>query len=300
MVKNIMNKRLTGTGVALVTPFTQSGDVDYESLERIVENVITSGVDFLVVFGTTGETPTLNDEEKCEILKLVKRVNDGRLPIVIGMSGNNTRALVEQLRNFDFSGIDALLSASPYYNKPSQEGIYQHFMAVADASPVPVILYNVPGRTGSNMAPETVVRLARDHKNIVAIKEASGNMAQVSKILRDKPEEFILLSGEDNLAVATIALGGEGIISVAANAFPKRFGQMIHSAMEGDFKTASAIQLDLFEIIELLFAEGNPVGVKISLAIQDFCSQYVRLPLVPGSEDLKKKMQKIIAEKFAQ
>jgi 4-hydroxy-tetrahydrodipicolinate synthase len=257
-------------------------------------------VDFLVVFGTTGETPTLNDEEKCEILKLVKRVNNGRLPIVIGMSGNNTRALVEQLRNFDFSGIDALLSASPYYNKPSQEGIYQHFMAVADASPVPVILYNVPGRTGSNMAPETVVRLARDHKNIVAIKEASGNMAQVSKILRDKPEEFILLSGEDNLAVATIALGGEGIISVAANAFPKRFGQMIHSAMEGDFKTASAIQLELFELIELLFAEGNPVGVKISLAIQGLCSQYVRLPLVPGSEDLRKKMQKIIAEKFAQ
>ena len=295
-----MNKRLTGTGVALVTPFTQSGDVDYESLERIVENVITSGVDFLVVFGTTGETPTLNDEEKCKILKLVKSVNNGRLPIVIGMSGNNTRVLVEQLRNFDFSGVDALLSASPYYNKPSQEGIYQHFMAVADASPVPVILYNVPGRTGSNMAPETVVRLARDHKNIVAIKEASGNMAQVSKILRDKPEEFILLSGEDNLAVATIALGGEGIISVAANAFPKRFSQMIHSAMECDFKLAAAIQLELFEMIELLFAEGNPVGVKISLAIQGLCGQYVRLPLVPGSENLCKKMQKIIAEKFAQ
>ena len=175
--KNNMNKRLTGTGVALVTPFTQSGDVDYEALERIVENVITSGVDFLVVFGTTGETPTLDDEEKCEILKLVKRVNNNRLPIVIGMSGNNTRVLVEQLRNFDFSGVDALLSASPYYNKPSQEGIYQHFMAVADASPVSVILYNVPGRTGSNMAPETVVRLARDHKNIVAIKEASGNIS---------------------------------------------------------------------------------------------------------------------------
>ncbi|MBO5874725.1 MAG: 4-hydroxy-tetrahydrodipicolinate synthase [Rikenellaceae bacterium] len=295
----MMNKRLTGTGVALVTPFDQIGDVDYEALKRIVENVITSGVDFLVVFGTTGETPTLNDEEKCEILKLVKRVNNGRLPIVIGMSGNDTCALVKQLRKFDFSGIDALLSASPYYNKPSQEGIYGHFKLVADASPVPVILYNVPGRTGSNMAPETVVRLAR-HKNIVAIKEASGNMAQVSKILRDKPEEFILLSGEDNLAVATIALGGEGIISVAANAFPKRFSQMIHSAMEGDFKTASAIQLELFEMIELLFAEGNPVGVKIALAIQGFCNQCVRLPLVPGSNELKEKMQKIIAEKFAQ
>ena len=294
-----MMKNLKGTGVALVTPFNLDGSVDYPALERVVENVIDGGVDFLVVFGTTAETPTLNDAEKIEILSVVKKVNAGRLPIMIGMSGNNTAMLVEQIRRFDFSDITALLSASPYYNKPSQEGIYQHFMAVADASPVPVMLYNVPGRTGSNMAPETVVRLARDHENIMGIKEASGNMAQVSKILRDKPEGFELYSGEDNLAVATIALGGMGIISVAANAFPKPFSQMINSSLNGDFINASRLQLELFEIIELLFAEGNPVGVKTALSIENICNQYVRLPLVPGTDALREKMQKIISQKFA-
>jgi 4-hydroxy-tetrahydrodipicolinate synthase len=292
-------KEIKGTGVALVTPFNQDGSVDYSGLERVVRNVIDSGVDFLVVFGTTAETPTLNDDEKQKILSFVKNLNAERLPIMVGMSGNNTALLIEQIRNFDFTGIDALLSASPYYNKPSQEGIYRHFMAVAEASPVPVMLYNVPGRTGSNMLPETVVRLARDNKNIMGIKEASGNMAQVSKILRDKPDGFELYSGEDNLAVATIALGGKGIISVAANAFPKPFSKMINYALEGDAVSASALQLELFEIIELLFAEGNPVGVKTALSIEDICNQWVRLPLVPGTDCLREKMQKIIAQKFA-
>lgn len=289
-----MRDVLQGTGVALVTPFDQNKKIDFPALERLVEYVIAGGVDYLVALGTTAETPTLSCEEKKEVADFIRKQNNGRLPLVYGIGGNCTDNVVAQIKDYDLDGVDAILSVTPYYNKPSQEGIYQHYKAVAEASPKPVILYNVPGRTGVNMTAETTLRLARDFKNIAAVKEASCSVSQMSYILRDKPEGFMVISGDDNMALPLVALGGSGVISVAANVFPKTVSQMINSCLKGDFAEASAIQSDLLECVEALFEEGNPVGVKAALAQKGIMHNELRLPLVPCSTGLYEKIGSLV------
>ena len=252
-------------GVALVTPFKEDMSVDYEALERLVEFQLRNGTDYLVVLGTTGETPTLSDEEKQNIINTVVRVNAGRVPIVLGIGGNNTMGVVEQIRKTDFTNIDAILSVSPYYNKPSQEGLYQHYKTIAESTYMPIIIYNVPGRTGANIAAETTLRLARDFENIVAIKEASGNITQMDEILKNKPEGFDLISGDDGITYPLVSLGAVGVISVLGNAFPGEFGKMTRLAMEGDYAQALTIHHQFTEMYRLLFVDGNPAGAKALL-----------------------------------
>jgi 4-hydroxy-tetrahydrodipicolinate synthase len=283
-------QQLRGTGVALVTPFQKNGSIDYTALESLVNHVTKGGVDFLVVLGTTGETPTLTAQEKQEVLAAVVRINEGKLPIVCGVGGNNTDEVVQMLKEWDLRGVDSVLSVSPYYNKPTQEGIYQHFKAIAEATNKPVILYNVPGRTGSNILPATAIRLANDFKNIVAMKEASGNIPQCLELLRDKPESFTVLSGDDNLAVAQMAIGMEGIISVAANCFTKEITDIINLAIVGKFDKARKSFYKLLPAIDLLFVDGNPAGVKCALKQLGLCENYLRLPLVPVSDATSKKI----------
>lgn len=277
---------MKGVGVALVTPFTEDGAVDYVALTHLVEHVIAGGVDYLVVLGTTAETPTLSFEERQGVIRCVKEVNGGRLPIVLGAGGNCTADVVSYLRTGDFNGIDAVLSVTPYYNKPSQEGIYQHYKAVAEAAPCSVVLYNVPGRTGVNMLPSTVLRLAHDFPNIIAVKEASGSLSQAAYILKGRPSGFAVVSGDDNLTLPMVALGGSGVISVAANVFPKKFCKMVHLALEGRFAEAAPLHLSMMETVDALFAEGNPSGVKAALACCGLMKNRLRLPLVPVSENL--------------
>jgi 4-hydroxy-tetrahydrodipicolinate synthase len=283
-------KKLFGTGVALVTPFTSTGDVDYKSLKKLMQHT-AKGVDYYVVMGTTGESATLSAAEKKAVLQFVIANNVKKLPIVYGIGGNNTAEVVNAIKATDFKGIDALLSVSPYYNKPSQEGIYQHFIAVADASPVPVILYNVPGRTASNITAETTLRLAT-HKNIIAIKEASGNVEQCMNVAKGMPKDFLLISGDDLLTVPLYSIGSKGVISVLANAYPVVFKKMKDYAFAGNFNKASQEQFKLLEINGPMYEEGNPVGVKQVLANMNVCSNYVRLPLVAASESLKMKIEK--------
>jgi 4-hydroxy-tetrahydrodipicolinate synthase len=283
-------QQLRGTGVALVTPFQKNGSIDYTALESLVNHVTKGGVDFLVVLGTTDETPTLTAQEKQEVLAAVVRINEGKLPIVCGVGGNNTDEVVQMLKEWDLRGVDSVLSVSPYYNKPTQEGIYQHFKAIAEATNKPVILYNVPGRTGSNILPATAIRLANDFKNIVAMKEASGNIPQCLELLRDKPESFTVLSGDDNLAVAQMAIGMEGIISVAANCFTKEITDIINLAIVGKFDKARKSFYKLLPAIDLLFVDGNPAGVKCALKQLGLCENYLRLPLVPVSDATSKKI----------
>lgn len=272
---------LKGMGVALITPFKEDESVDYLALDRLVEYQIQNGTGYLVVLGTTGETPTLTSNEKEKIIDLViTRVNK-RVPIVLGLGGNNTRAIVEELRTRDFTGLDAILSVVPYYNKPSQEGIYQHYKAVAEASPVPVIAYNVPGRTGVNMEANTIIRLANEMPNIVGIKEASGNMTQMDEIIKRKPAHFDVISGDDGVTFPLITLGAVGVISVIGNAFPKEFSRMIRLALEGDYKSALIIHHRFNELFNLLFVDGNPAGVKCMLNMMGFIENKLRLPLVP-------------------
>lgn len=279
-----------GTGVALVTPFQSNGAVDYPALENLITHVIKGGVDFVVALGTTAETPTLSTKEKQEILSAVVKACDGKLPVVCGLGGNNTEELVAQLREFDLHGVDAILSVTPYYNKPSQEGLYQHYKAVANATNKPIILYNVPGRTGCNLLPATAIRLANDFKNIIAIKEASGNIVQCMELIQNKPDNFTVLSGDDNLAVAQMAIGMEGIISVAANCFTKEMTDVINLAIVGKFDKARKTFYKILPGIDLLFAEGNPAGVKNVLANMGICEQHLRLPLVPVSEPTANKI----------
>lgn len=279
-----------GTGVALVTPFQANGAVDYPALENLITHVIKGGVDFVVALGTTAETPTLSAKEKQEVLAAVVKACDGKLPVVCGMGGNNTEELLAQLREFDLHGVDAILSVTPYYNKPSQEGLYQHYKAVANATNKPIILYNVPGRTGCNILPATVIRLANDFKNIIAIKEASGNLVQCMELIQNKPDNFTVLSGDDNLAVAQMAIGMEGIISVAANCFTKEMTDVINLAIVGKFDKARKTFYKILPGIDLLFAEGNPAGVKNVLAQMGICEQHLRLPLVPVSEPTANKI----------
>jgi 4-hydroxy-tetrahydrodipicolinate synthase len=283
-------QHLKGTGVALVTPFQANGAVDYPALENLITHVIKGGVDFVVALGTTAETPTLSTKEKQEVLAAVVKACDGKLPVVCGLGGNNTEELVAQLSEFDLHGVDAILSVTPYYNKPSQEGLYQHYKAVANATNKPIILYNVPGRTGCNILPATVIRLANDFKNIIAIKEASGNLVQCMELIQNKPDNFTVLSGDDNLAVAQMAIGMEGIISVAANCFTKEMTDVINLAIVGKFDKARKTFYKILPGIDLLFAEGNPAGVKNVLAQMGICEQHLRLPLVPVSEPTANKI----------
>lgn len=284
-------KKLYGTGVALVTPFTEQLEIDYKSLKKLLAHT-AKGVDYFVVMGTTGEAATCSDEEKKSVLQFVKENNPRSLPIVYGIGGNNTRSVLESISATDFSGVDALLSVSPYYNKPSQEGIYQHFVAIADHSPVPVILYNVPGRTSSNMSAKTTLRLA-NHKNIIGIKEASGNMEQCLEIAKYMPKDFMLISGDDMWTLALYAMGAKGVISVLANALPLIFQGIKDNAFAGAFGKASKEQLKLLEMNGPMYEEGNPVGIKFLLSELKVCSPYVRLPLVRASEGLQEKIRTI-------
>ena len=293
-------QQFNGTGVALVTPF-KGGEVDYSSLGRIIEHTINGGVDYLVSLGTTGESVTLDSEECRKVLDFTIKINAGRVPLVAGLFGsNNTAALCEKIKSFDFEGIDGILSSSPSYNKPTQEGIYQHYMKIADVCPVPVIIYNVPGRTSSNVLPETILRLANASKKFVAVKEASGDIVQGMKIIKEKPKHFSVLSGDDPTAYSLITAGGQGVISVIANAFPEQFSEMVRAALIGDMDMANELNLQLLDIHPWLYIDGNPAGIKAALEILKLCNRDVRLPLVSIQErnflNLKKEMEKVLSK----
>ena len=280
----MIQNKLRGMGVALVTPFDEEGNVDFEALVKLVDYQLENGTDFLCVLGTTAETPTLSKEEKDQVKRcVIERVN-GRVPILLGVGSNNTQAVVETVKNEDMTGVDALLVVVPYYNKPSQEGIYQHYKAVAEATTLPIVLYNVPGRTGVNMTAETTLRLACDFENIVAIKEASGNITQMDEILKNKPEGFDLISGDDGITYPLVSLGAVGVISVLGNAFPAEFGKMTRLAMEGDYAQALTIHHQFTEMYRLLFVDGNPAGAKALLSMMGMMKNKLRLPLVPARD----------------
>ncbi len=291
-----MDDRFRGLGVAIVTPFRPNGQVDYAGLEKLIEHQIVGGVDYVVVMGTTGESVTLNTEEKHQLLAQVIGVVRNRIPIVLGVGGNNTAEVIETLQGFEMDGVDAILSVSPYYNKPTQEGIYQHYKAIAQASMRPIILYNVPGRTGSNITAETTLRLAKDFTNIIAIKEASANLDQIGMILKYRPKDFMVISGDDALTLPIIALGGEGVISVVGNALPEEFSTLVQAALKGDLETARREHLRLIEVINLLFVEGNPGGIKNVLKVLGICGDTMRLPLVNVSEGTAKKLYQALAD----
>ena len=292
----MIRRRLKGMGVALVTPFNEDGSVDYQSLMRLVEYQIQNGVDFLCVLGTTAETPTLTAEEKSKIKKLViERVN-GRVPILLGVGTNSTQAVIDTLQNDDMTGVDAVLVVVPYYNKPSQEGIYQHYKAIANSTRLPIVLYNVPGRTGVNMTAETTLRLARDFDNIVAIKEASGNITQMDDIIKNKPEDFDVISGDDGITFPLITLGAVGVISVIGNAFPREFSRMTRLALAGDYQNALTIHHKFTELFKLLFVDGNPAGVKAMLSMMGMIKNRLRLPLVPTRITTYEQMRHILDE----
>tara|TARA_R110001592_G_scaffold36893_2_gene123615 strand:- start:7107 stop:7985 length:879 start_codon:yes stop_codon:yes gene_type:complete len=282
-----------GTGVAIVTPFKADKIVDYNALEKLVNHLIDNGINYLVVQGTTGESVTLTKQEKAETLAFIIKINNGRLPIVLGIGGNCTQTVVDTLKSTDLTGVDAILSVSPYYNKPTQEGIYQHYKAVSEVSPLPIILYNVPGRTSSNILPATTLRLANDFSNIIAIKEASGNLEQCMTIIQNKPKDFLVISGDDALVLPFMACGGDGVISVIANAFPKGFSNMTKAALNGDFNTAKELHYKHIEIIHYLFVDGNPAGVKAVLKMLNITGDDVRLPLVNISENTLKNLEKL-------
>lgn len=268
-------------GVALITPFKEDESVDFDALSRLVDYQLQNGTDYLVVLGTTAETPTLTEDEKKKIVELVVSKVNGRIPVILGEGGNNTRAIVERLKSNDYTGVDGILSVVPYYNKPSQEGIYQHYKAISEASPLPIISYNVPGRTGVNMTADTTLRIANDFPNIVAVKEASGNMSQMDEIIKRKPARFDVISGDDGVTFPLITLGAIGVISVIGNAFPKEFSRMTRLALEGDYNSALTIHHSFNELFELLFVDGNPAGVKCMLNMMGYIENKLRLPLVP-------------------
>lgn len=287
---------LKGMGVALITPFRENGSVDFTALARLIEFQIQNGTDYLVVLGTTAETPTLSKEEKEEIKHFViERVN-GRIPIVLGLGGNSTADVVRHLKEDDLNGVDAILSVVPYYNKPSQEGIYQHYKAISQASRLPVILYNVPGRTGVNMTAETTLRIAKEFKNVVAIKEASGNITQMDDIIKNKPADFDVISGDDGITFPLITLGAVGVISVIGNAFPKEFSRMVRLALAGDFQNSLLIHHRFTELFELLFVDGNPAGVKSILHVMGYIDNQLRLPLVPTRITTFEKIRQVLKE----
>ncbi|TRX70608.1 4-hydroxy-tetrahydrodipicolinate synthase [Carboxylicivirga sp. M1479] len=279
-------QQISGTGVALVTPFSEHNEVDREALVNLVNFVIDGEVDFLVVLGTTAETATLSDKEKLIVLHTVKEANKGRLPIILGMGSNDTLQLVDTINKTDFDGVNGLLSVTPFYNKPTQEGLYQHYKAIAEVSPVPIILYNVPSRTGCNLAANTTLRLARDYENIVAVKEASGNFEQIMDIIKNKPSEFMVLSGDDATTLPIISIGGSGVISVIANAFPREFSSMVKAASVNDYENARQWHYQLTDITKSIFKEGNPGGIKALLHMRHLIDNQLRLPLLPVSNVL--------------
>ena len=290
----MIRTRLKGMGVALITPFKEDNSVDYDALLRLVDYQVQNGTDFLCVLGTTAETPTLTKEEKEKVKRtVIERVN-GRIPILLGVGSNSTQAVVDTLKNDDMTGVDALLVVVPYYNKPSQEGIYQHYKAVAEATDLPIVLYNVPGRTGVNMTAETTLRLARDFKNIVAIKEASGNITQMDDIIKNKPEDFDVISGDDGITFPLITLGAVGVISVIGNAFPREFSRMTRLALQGDYNNALTIHHKFTELFSLLFVDGNPAGVKAMLNMMGMIENKLRLPLVPTRITTYEKMRSVL------
>jgi 4-hydroxy-tetrahydrodipicolinate synthase len=292
-----MNK-FHGTGVALITPFNTDGLVDYEGLKKWINHLVDGGIDYLVSLGTTGETATLTKDEKKKIWEFTAEINNGRLPLVAGIGGNDTHAVADAFKTFKNNHYSAILSVSPYYNKPSQEGIYQHYKYLSEASELPLILYNVPGRTGSNMSPETTCRLANDFKNIIGTKEASGSFDQFNQIMRDKPEDFLLISGDDPMALPMISIGAVGVISVLGNALPKLLSTMVRQCLNGNYTAALPTHLSLLEITNLMFSEGNPAGVKATLKQLNICEDIVRLPLVKASlqlnQNISKQLNKLI------
>ncbi|MFH6770184.1 4-hydroxy-tetrahydrodipicolinate synthase [Gaetbulibacter aquiaggeris] len=290
-----MSSKFLGTGVALVTPFKSDLSIDHEALAHIVNFNVNNGTDYLVVCGTTGESVTITKQEKREIIDTISKANKGRIPMVLGIGGNNTAQVIEEIKDTDLNVFDAILSVSPYYSKPTQEGLYQHFKAISEASPIDVILYNVPGRTSKNMEPETTLRLANDFKNIIGVKEAGNNVAQYLKLLKNKPDDFLVISGDDDLALGVVLAGGAGVISVIGQAFPKEFSEMIRLGLNGDAKKAYNIHYKLMDVIGYIFEENNPAGIKAVFEVLGLCRDSVRLPLVPASNHLKDKIRKFVA-----
>jgi 4-hydroxy-tetrahydrodipicolinate synthase len=291
-----MTKIFRGTGVAIVTPFRKYGTVDFSSLEHLIEHIITNGVNYVVVLGTTGESATLNDDEKNAIIEFVVDTVNKRIPVVVGAGGNHTDKVIKQIKNIQGKGIDGILSVAPYYNKPQPKGLYYHYKNIASSTNLPVILYNVPGRTGANIPADVTLQLAYDIDNIVAIKEASGDFDQIGKIIRDKPEDFMVLSGDDQLTLPLIAMGAEGVISVTANAFPKQFSQMVNSALDNDVESARVIHHQLSGIMDALFADGNPAGVKAALDELGLIKNNLRLPLVKVNKSVNALIKKEITD----
>jgi 4-hydroxy-tetrahydrodipicolinate synthase len=289
-------KRFRGTGVAIVTPFKSDLSIDFSAFGRIVNHVIDGGVNYIVVMGTTGESVTLTRDEKKAIINYILEAIDGRIPLVVGIGGNNTQEVVSQLRNFELEKVDAILSVAPYYNKPNQRGLFQHFKTIAAYSPAPVIIYNVPGRTGCKISAETCLQLAHECENIGGVKEASGNMEQIMRIIKGKPESFNVISGDDLTTLPIIAAGGSGVISVLANAFPAQWSEMVSHCLKSNFKAAREIQFRFMELIELLFIEGSPAGIKAVLNILNLSQNTLRLPLVPVSRTIFSKIQKTVEE----
>ncbi|MBK7668074.1 MAG: 4-hydroxy-tetrahydrodipicolinate synthase [Sphingobacteriaceae bacterium] len=288
------NLDLTGTGVAIVTPFKKDGSIDFNALKKLVNHLVNGKVEYLVVMGTTGESVTLSKEEKQKVIDCVVKENKKRIPLVLGVGGNDTAEIAKQISKVDAKAFSAILSVSPYYNKPSQEGIYQHYKVISKASKLPIILYNVPGRTASNIAWDTTIRLAKEFKNIIAIKEASGSIEQCMRIINNRPKNFLVISGDDNLTLPIIASGGDGVISVVANAFPKDFSDMVRAAIEDDMAKARKLHYKLMDITDQLFADGNPGGIKYALSLMKICDTYLRLPLVEPNDKVKQKLKDLI------
>ncbi len=283
-------KEFIGTGVALVTPFDTQNNVDFDALERLVNHQIENGIDYLVIQGTTGEPATLSVEERAKVREAIIKINNGRLSLVLGIGGNNTQGIIDEIKAVDLSSFDAILSVAPYYNKPTQEGFYQHFKAIAEVSPKPIILYNVPGRTAKNMDPQTVFRLASDCNNIIGIKEAGNDVHQYLELIKNKPEDFLIISGDDDLVIGVVLAGGAGVISVLGQAYPKEFSDMIRLGLKGDAKEAYKIHYQLMDMIGLIFEENNPAGVKALMNTMGICEKNVRLPLVEASAELQEKI----------
>jgi len=291
-----MNSRFLGTGVALVTPFKSDLSVDYDALKAIVEFNIENGVEYLVISGTTAESVTITKQEKEDITKAIIAINKGRVPLVLGIGGNNTAAVIEEIKRTDLSNIDAILSVSPYYTKPTQEGVYQHFKAISEACPIDIMLYNVPGRTSKNIEPDTIIRLANDFNNIIAVKEAGNSTYQYLQLLKNKPEDFLVISGDDDLALGVTLAGGSGVISVIGQAFPKEFSEMIRLGLKGDAKSAYKLHFRLMDGIDYIFEENNPAGIKAVFEALALCSAVVRLPLVQASDALKSKISGFVKQ----
>jgi 4-hydroxy-tetrahydrodipicolinate synthase len=281
---------LAGTGVAVVTPFGKDGNVDYPSLTNVINHIIKGKCEYLVIMGTTGESPTLNKDEKKNILQHALKVAAGRVPVVYGVGGYNTTEVCDTLEHTDFSGVSAILSVAPFYNKPNQRGLYEHYKAIANSSPLPVIMYNVPARTGMNMTADTTLKLAHDFPRLAAMKEASGNLEQIMAIIKDAPKDFLTISGDDMLTLPMIAAGAHGVISVVANAFPRKFSDMVRHSLAGDFAKARPLHYDLMRVTQLFFADGSPGGVKVSLEAQKLCKSHLRLPLMPVNENVRKEI----------